>query len=272
MKHAVILLAAAFMSVAGAAAKPSVVSLDYCSDQYVLMLADPDQIRAVSRGADKDYSYMRARAKAHKRIRPTAEEALALAPDLVIRQWGGGPNANAAFARFGAEVVSLGYPEDFRGVRDNVRLVAAALQQIERGEALIDAFDARLAALRAAAPSNIRALYVTPGGVTAGARTMIDAILSEAGVVNITSANGHAYWPALPAEALLLDPPQLIVAGFFISRDDDINHWSAARHPALQKQLEETPSVFLTPDLISCAGWFAIDAAETIADKAAAVK
>lgn len=267
---AIFFAAAALIS--GAAAEPRVVSLDYCSDQYVLKLADPDQIIAVSRGADKDYSHMRAAASDHTRIRPTPEEVLSLEPELVLRQWGGGANANEAFGRFGAEVVSLGYPEDFEGVKDNIRMAAAALEQTERGEELIAEMQSRLDALAASHTRPARALYVTPGGVTAGARTMIDAIFKAAGVINIAAENGEVYWPPLPAEELLMNPPQLIVAGFFVSEDQDINYWSAARHPVIEAQLKETPTVYLTPDLISCAAWYAVDAAEQIAEKGVKLK
>lgn len=252
-------------AVATAEAKPRAISLDYCSDQYLMALADEDQILAVSRGADKDYSRLREAAAPYRKIRASTEEALALEPDLVLRQWGGGANAESSFARFGARVVSLGFPEDFDGVKDNIRLAAAALGQRERGEAMIRDLDARLASLAATPPSNIRALYVTPGGVTAGAHTMIDAIIAAAGAVNIAAENGQSYWPALPAEDLLMNPPAFIVGGFFRANDERINHWSAARHPAIVTLLRELPSVHLTPDLVSCAAFHSIEAAEIVA-------
>ena len=262
----VILLA--FAAATPAAAKPRAVSLDYCADQYLLKLADDDQVLAVSRGADKDYSHLRAQAAGHHRIRPTQEEVLTRAPDIVIRQWGGGANAEKAFGAHGARVVSLGFPEDFGGVKDNIRLVAQALEQAERGEAVIAEMDNRLDALASAPQPGMRALYVTPGGVTAGARTMIDAVIRAAGLVNIAAEQGKAYWPSLPAEEVLLAPPDFIVGGFFVSRDEEINHWSAARHPVLKRLLSQTPSVQLPADLVSCAAWFSVDAAEIIAEGA----
>ncbi|GJL92173.1 ABC transporter substrate-binding protein [Hyphococcus sp.] len=266
------ILAGAIILAGGAsAAKPRAVSLDYCSDQYLLKLADPEQIAAVSRGAGKDYSYMRAAAADFPKIRATLEEAAPLSPDIILRQWGGGAKAQFAFARFGAEVVALGYPEDFDGVKDNIRLVAKALDQPQRGEALIQEMEERLEALTVItnpAADGVHALYVTPGGVTAGAHTMIDAIIRAAGLKNIAAEAGQVYWPALPAEQLLLDPPEIIVSGFFISRDEDVNYWSASRHPVLERLFAKTPTVHLTADLVSCAAWFSIDAAEMIADKA----
>ncbi|WP_375202171.1 ABC transporter substrate-binding protein [Hyphococcus sp.] len=263
---AVILLLAAPIS---ALAKPHAVSLDYCADQYLLKLADPAQIAAVSRGADKDYSYLRNAAATHKKIRPSLEEVAPLEPDLILRQWGGGSAAERTFSRFGATVVTLGYPEDFDGVKENIRLAANALDQPERGAALIAEMERRLSALNEPAhKKRINALYVTPGGVTAGAHTMIDAMMDAAGVVNLTAQAGQSYWPALPAEAVLMAPPELIVAGFFDSVDEDVNYWSASRHPALRKLFQRTPTVSLGPDVVSCAAWFSVDGAEAIAEAA----
>ncbi|MEZ5894224.1 MAG: ABC transporter substrate-binding protein [Parvularculaceae bacterium] len=261
MKLLAIILAAA--AVSPAMAKPRAVSLDYCADQYLLALADGDQIAAASRGADKDYSFQRERGAAVRRIRPDAEEVLALSPDVVLRQWGGGANAERTFGRFGARVVSLGFPEDFDGVRENVRIAAEALGQRARGEEIITQMDERLDAL-ATHPVNTRALYVTPGGVTAGRHTMIDAIMRAAGLRNITAEEGKEYWPSLPAETLLLAPPDMVVAGFFDNRDERINYWSASRHPALKRVLAGRPTVYLSADLISCAAPSSVEAAEKI--------
>lgn len=256
--------------ISAAQAKPRVVSLDYCADQYLLLIGEPEQIKALSRGADKDYAYLRKAAAAHRRIRPTAEEVLTQEPDVVLRQWGGGANAESVFGRFGADVVSLGFPEDFDGVKDNIRLTAEALQQEPRGEALIRELDQRLNDLETQTSNRPaqRALYVTPGGVTAGAHTMINAMIEAAGMINIAAENGQSYWPALPAEKLLLNPPGFIVAGFFTSQDEHINHWSAARHPALRAIIEKTPGVSLPADVLSCAAFHSIEAAEMIAQSA----
>ena len=266
LAKAAAVVAALLAGLGTAHAKPRAVSLDYCADQYLLKLADPEQILAVSREADKDYAYMREAAAAHQRIRATPEEALTLKPDLVLRQWGGGADANRAFGRFGAEVVAVGHPTDFDGVRANIRLVAGALDQPARGEALIAEMDRRLAALERREDNKPRALYVTPGGVTAGANTMIDAIFQAAGVDNMAALAGQSYWPPLPAEALLLAPPEMIVAGFFDSDAESANYWSAARHPALEALFRKTRSVHLPPDLIGCAAWYSVEAAERIAE------
>lgn len=246
-----------------AAANARALSTDFCADQYLLALANPADIAALSPDADKDFSYMRAKAEGIRRIRPSAETALALSPDVVLRFWGGD---EARLKALGLNVVTLNYASDFEGVKANIEAAAAALGAEARGRKIVGDIEARLETLAARSGSHPATLYVTPGGVTAGKGTMIDAILSAAGVRNISADNGLAYWGALPAEAVVADPPALIVTGFFSANSERINHWSAARHPAFRKIFGETLTIHLSTDVLSCPGWFSLDAAETIAD------
>ena len=78
-----------------------IVSLDFCADQYVLKLADRENILALSPEATMTHSYLREAAKGVPTVRPFAEDALALAPDLIVRSYGGGPNAERFFEQAG---------------------------------------------------------------------------------------------------------------------------------------------------------------------------
>ncbi len=246
-----------------AAAGPRVLSADFCADQIVLALADRDQIAALSPDADKDFSFRRNEAAGHAKARADAESVLAARADVVLRFWGGDA---ARLRRLGVRVVTLDYATSFDGVRRNIDIAAAALGREADGKALVKSLDARLDALAARGPSGVTALYVTPGGVTAGKETMIDAILAAAGVRNETALKGLSWWPPLSPEAVIADPPDFIVAGFFSSNAERINHWSAARHPALQRVLAATPGVAPPADVLSCPGPQSVDAAEIIRD------
>lgn len=270
-RAAILTVVAALLATAPARAEgiaaARAVSLDFCADQYLLALAEPAQIAGLSRDAGRDFSYLRDAAGGFPRIRPEAEELLRIGPDLGFRFWGGDA---ARLPRSGVRIVTLDYAADFDGVRANIRHVADALGRHDAGESLIASMDARLDALAARELAPRRALYVTPGGLTAGRGTMVDAVLRAAGVVNIAASEGAVGWPALPAERLIERPPELIVAGFFTSNSERINHWSAARHPALRRLFRDVPTVRLAPDVVACPGWFAVDAAEAIADAALA--
>ena len=91
-----------------------IVSLDYCADQYVLKLADREQILAISPDAVKDFSYMQDAAVGVPTVRPVAEDVLILKPDLIVRTYGGGPNAAAFFKRAGVPVLQVGWAKQIR--------------------------------------------------------------------------------------------------------------------------------------------------------------
>jgi iron complex transport system substrate-binding protein len=245
--------------VAAAAAFPRVFSADFCADQMVLALADESQIAALSPDAEKDFSYHRARAAGLPQRRAGAEEVAASGAEIVLRYWGGDA---PRLARLGARVVTLAYAADFDAVAANIRVAADALGRKERGAALIAALDQRRAALAERGPTGRTALYVTPGGVSAGDDTMIAAIFAAAGVGNALS--GRSGWPATPLESLARAPPEIAVAGFFNAASARADNWSAARHPAFARIFAGGEAIFLAPDVIACPGNFAIEAAETI--------
>ncbi len=257
---------------ARAAAGPPqrVVSLDYCADQYVLKLLDRGQIQALSPDATAAFSYMRAAAHGLPTVRPRAEDVLALQPDLIVRSYGGGPNAAAFFTRAGVPVVQLGYAADVQGVRDVLRETAAALRVPERGAALLEQMDARLAAVGPAAAATTheaasappRALYMTPAGYTAGPGTLVHALITAAGLANDQDAPG---WRPLPLERLAYSAPDLVAAADFGAEANIFNAWTSARHPVARRQLDERPVVPLEGAWTACGGWFVMDAVEALA-------
>ena len=130
-----------------------IVSLDYCADQFVLGIADRSQIAALSYGADKDDSYYRGRALGLGRTRGSLEETLALQPDLIVRNWGGGFSAEATYARFHIPVLTLGDSATFAEARAQLLQAAHAFGQDARGAAMAKDLDARLAMLSSQTPS-----------------------------------------------------------------------------------------------------------------------
>lgn len=235
------------------------MSADYCADQYVLALADRADIVALSPEARRDFAYLRENARGILQARPTLENTVGRNAALLLRSWGGD---TAAFERVGVNVLTLDDAQDFDGIKANIRKAAEALDAEARGAALIAALDARLGALAALPPIKISALYVTPGGVTAGRNTLIDALFRAAGVAN--AASDQEYWPALPLETLVMHPPGFIVSGFFKSAEIGADNWSAARHPAFGAVFEGARVVHLPADVLACPAWFAVDAAEAI--------
>lgn len=247
-----------------AAAEPRrVISLDYCADQFVLALADRDQIAGVSHNSMRDDSYYRARARELRQVRPTLEETLALHPDLIVRTWGGPWDASAAYGRFHIPVLQLGDAADFAQARAQLLQAAHALGHDERGLMLARDLDIRLARLRANAPSRPPpVMYLSAGGATPGPGVMMDAVIRAAGARNIAAAPN---WNVLPLERLTQTPPALVALAFFETGRTQMNAWSPSRHPAFRAALARARIVAMPAAAVSCEAWYAIDAAEAIA-------
>lgn len=252
------------MGVAGFAAaepaRPTIVSLDYCADQFVLALADREQILALSKDAERQFSYLRDKAAGIPKVRAAAEDVVALNPDIVVRSWGGDARALALYQRFGIRTVQIGYAEDVEGTGDLLREVASAIGQTVRAEAILSA------APKPAAPSGRKAVYVTPGGVSAGKDTMIESIMTHAGLENANTGTG---WTSLPLESLVMEPPGLMLAAFFGFDDDATDRWSVSRHPVMQRLMAQAQVIDMDEARVSCGGWFV---AEEAADIAAALE
>lgn len=259
-----VLVCAAALALAGPAwgAPQRIVSLDYCADQFVLALAERDNIVALSRGARRDDSYYRDRAAGLRQTRGTVEEVLALRPDLVVRNWGGPWDAEAVFGRFGISVLQVGDAPDFAAAREDLADAARVLGS-SHGQELLRDFDARLARLAALPPPrDDRVMYLSAGGAVAGSGVLMDAAIRVAGGRNVWRGES---WTVLPLEQMTETPPALIALGFFDTGRVAINAWSPSRHPVVRRALERARTVALPPASISCEAWYSLDAAEAIA-------
>lgn len=260
LKRALCALAATLALPGLAVAEPMrVVSLDQCADQFVMALAPRAAIAGVSYRADDHDSALLGQAEGLPRVRNTSEAILAVRPTVVVRSWGGDPALVRRLQRRGVQVVQVKEEDGFAGVEANVRRVAGALGAQSRGERLLRRMRTKLEVARGAWDDR-RALYLTPSGYTAGEGTLVAAILAAAGLRN--AATG-ASWRPIPTERLVLNPPALVVLGFFdaLARD----RWSPGRSPVMRRLLQGRTAHSLPASQLGCPGWFAADAAASLA-------
>ncbi|URW76691.1 ABC transporter substrate-binding protein [Sphingomonas donggukensis] len=244
------------------AVKPMrVVSLDYCADQYVLKLLPAARIAAVSPDARAEFSYMRGAAAGVPQVRASAEDVLLLRPDMVVRSYGGGPNVAPLLARAGVPVLQLGYAEDLAGVKRVLIEAADGLGEHAAGAAMAAEIDARVAKLAKASAAR-SALYVTPGGVTTGPGSLVDAMMRAAGLRNFQTQAG---WAPLPLERLAYAKPDVVAAAFFDTRWNRADPWSATAHPVARAAFRGRPTAALPGAWTACGGWFVLDAVEAMA-------
>lgn len=237
-----IILALCFACAGATAAREAparVVSMNLCTDQLVLLLADPGQVVSVSYLAARPQdSLMADRTEGLILNHGQAEEVLPLRPDLAVAGVYTTRFTVQVLKREGIPVLDLPPAESFADMRANIRAVAEALGRQARGEAVIAALDSRIEALaaRSADSERPRALIYRAGGYTLGRETFAGTLLDLAGFENAAADYGVRKWGAVPVEAVLQLKPDFLVVGVY-RKDAPSLARDVTGHPALRHRM-----------------------------------
>ncbi|WP_022681904.1 ABC transporter substrate-binding protein [Sphingobium bisphenolivorans] len=186
-----------------------IVSLNTCADQYVLALADPGQIAALSPyGHDPELSAAVAKARRYRTLKRPAEEVLAIRPDLLI----GFPTGSGVVGAPPGQWRTLGLAsaDSYAMILAQIRQVAAAVGHPARGEALIASMNRDLAALPRARRGGIAAYYQRRGYMT-GTGTLVDELMRRVGLTNLAGKLGRPALSQLPLEELIAARPDWLI-------------------------------------------------------------
>ncbi len=250
------------------AGKPRrVVSINMCTDELALRLADRDAIASVTwLSQDPRNANMAEAAAGVPANHGFAEEALSYRPDLVLA----GPfterSTVALLGQVGAPVVEFSVPETLDDVRGQIREIATLLGVPERGERLVAEIDRRLARISLdpeRAP--LRAIILRPNGFTVGPGSLVDEILRRAGMTNLAATLDIGAYQQISLERLaLLDADVLFVDSESVGTPSLATE--ALRHPIVAELSHRLKVVSLPSRLWTCAGPALVDAVEMLVD------
>jgi iron complex transport system substrate-binding protein len=247
-----------------------IVSLNLCVDQILLDLVPRERIAGVSfLASDRSMSMMAREAEGLPAVRGSAEEIIALDPDLILAGEYTTPATVDLLRRLGRRVEVVPMATNFDGIRKIVTLVGDLSGEPGRAAELVKEFDDRLAEVKAravvrseAAPP--RAVAMQVNSLASGEGSLVDEVLREAGFEN--AARNRKLGPAgqLPLESLIADPPDVIVransaADFRTVLADNL------RHPAFRALDASRPGVTIPMNEWLCGTPRIIDAVERLA-------
>lgn len=254
------LLAAAWLAPGAQAAEQArhpmrIVSLNMCVDSIVIELVSHDRIAALSHYARDPQRSTIAESARHLPITyETAEEVVALRPDLVLTSRHSAIATRNALKRVGIRFELFDVPGSVAESLAQVRQVAKLLGAEREGEALVSRIQAALDAARLPANEQpLTAAIYQPGGLSAGANTVVGELMELTGLRNIAARYGVEQYRPLPLEVLVSSPPDVLLVGETSPgspmQAEKIVHHRALR--ALQSQM--TQAVF-PARLLYCAG------------------
>jgi iron complex transport system substrate-binding protein len=181
-----------------------VASLNLCTDEYVLLLADPRRVVSVSYlSQDPQESALWRAARRYPGNRGSIEDVLTSRPDLLLTMGGGGRASALLSSRLHIRSLDLPNPTSLDGVAANLRMVAAALGTPARAQPWL----ARLHRLEVSAPASTEdAVWVSGGGQSLPAGSLGARWLRLAGYRQRPLAGAR-----LSLETMLTNPPKVLV-------------------------------------------------------------
>lgn len=226
-------------------AKPKrIVTLSMGTDETMLGLVEPERLAAVNALLDdpKSSNVTELAEKIPTKIKnPSVEQLLALQPDLIIVPDWGDLGLVQPLREAGVPVIVCKGAKSLTEIQETIRLLAAATGERERGEALCQAMDVRLAAIEEKVkkiPQGDRksvvllSLMQTYGGKGSA----FDEMCSLAGIVNARSAIGIQEGTAMTKEDLVRANPDIL----FLPTYDDHGSYDVA---AFRRQYLEDPAL-----------------------------
>ena len=249
-------LVPALLGTTGSAARaPRIVSINPCIDAVLMQVADPGQIAAIS-AYSKDpraTSIPIAVARRFRATSGTAEEIVALSPDIVFGTFPVPPATVNALDRMHVRLIQVPIPQSIAESEGQMRAIARISGHPARGEALAKRIAAAAAPLRL---PPVSALIWENSGLVPGAGTLPDEMMRRAGFRNISASYGLKRWDVLPLEYLIARPPRVLFSIGAAEHGED----RMTSHPAVRALGARIVRARFPERLISCAGPTIIDA------------
>jgi len=253
-----LVMAFAFGSIAHARAadSPRVASINLCTDQLLMKLADPAQILGLSPySRDAVRSWAATAAKKYRRLSGEAEDVLILKPDIVVAGRYTKRATRQLLKRQGQRVVEFDIAKSIDDVRAQLRKMGALVQHPDRAEAEVARLDAAIARAKQAVSSKpYRVLAVSRRGWVSGDDSVTSALLSIVGLSNAASSLAgikHGGFAKLETIVALRPDFILVSDGSNVAEDEGR---ALLLHPALEKLYPPSRRIVIPEDLTVCGG------------------
>ena len=242
-----------------------IVSLNMCTDELVLRLADPERIASVTwLSQDPRNANMAGAARRIPANHGLAEEVLGFRPDLVVAG-AYTPRATVSLlGRVGVAVREFGVPRNLAEMKAQITEMAAVLGEPARGQALLAGIEQRLQALAARRVERpLRAIVLRPSGFTVGRGSLVDEILTRAGLVNIAAELGVESYGQIALETVALGGAEILILNETPDGPPSLAH-EILHHPVIERLGDRLKLVALPSRLWTCASPSVLDAIELL--------
>lgn len=258
-------------SVGRASTTPRVASINLCTDQLVLLLAEPQQILSLSNlSHDSAGSFFFEQARQYPVTNGESESILALGPDLILAGQYTTKHTVRLLTELGFRVELVPIANTLEQLYDNIVSVANWLGHANKGTRLVAELRKRIASQRQTlakhAEPNPSAAYYDPNGYTVGQNTLRGLALALSGWSNVAAEWGVDQYGSMPLESIVSLSPDAIIDSPY-SEGTYSRGQQMLKHPALHRQGLDPLIISIPSRQTICAGPWTVDMIEMLASK-----
>jgi iron complex transport system substrate-binding protein len=267
---AVLMVVACFgmQAAAGPADLPRIASINTCTDQLLITLADPQQILGLSPySRDPIRSWAAAKASQFPRLSGTAEDVLILQPDVVVAGRFTKLATRELLKDKGVRIVEFDVSRSLDDVKKQIRLMGDVTQHPDRASTEIGRLDAAIAhARQITARKPYRVLAVSRRGWITGGDSLTSSLLANAGLANAAKDLGIKSGSLASLETIINLKPDLIL----VSEDSGYAEDEGSAfllHPALERFYPASKRIVIPERLTVCGGPMLSEAMDRLASE-----
>lgn len=242
-----------------------IVSINPCADALLMQLADKGQIASVSHYShDKRATSISLKlALQFPATSGTAEEILAMRPDLVVAGSHVAIPTARALQRLGIPLVKLSIPQSVAESQEQIGILSEIVGAPARGKQLNRSISEAFVKAQPTDGQLVPALIWRSGGLVPGDGTLPDELLRRTGFENVSKSYGLKQWDILPLEHLVARPPRLLFSnGREIAGEAQRDRMLS--HPVIKKLSHRITISHYPAKLLHCAGPTLIEAVTTL--------
>jgi len=248
-----------------AADLPHIASMNLCTDQLLISLADPEQILGLSRYARERFeSFAADDARKFRILSGGAEDILLLHPDVVVASLYDKRSTRELLKEKGLHLAEFAVPRNLDEVKAQIIEMGDLVDHPDRASAEIARLDDAIARARETVSQHrYKVLPLSRRGWVSGSDSLLSSLLAETGLFNAAGDLGITFGGYASLEAIVNLKPDFIVVADASERAEDDGH-AFLLHPALERLYPPSRRIVIPERLTVCGGVMIADALDRL--------
>jgi iron complex transport system substrate-binding protein len=244
---------------------PRIASMNLCTDQLLISLADPAQIVGLSRySRDALQSFAANDARRYPTLSGGAEDVLVLKPDVVVASLFDKRSTRELLKENGLHLAEFSVPRNLDEVKAQIARMGEITGHPDRAAAEIARLeDAMARARRAVTEKHYSVLPLSRRGWVSGSDSLVSSLLSETGLFNAASDLGVGTGGFASLETIVNAKPDFLLVSEAGDRAEDDGR-AFLLHPALERFYPPQRRIVIPERLTVCGGAMLADALDVL--------